>query len=84
MAFRTPLFFSQKGGSMSQIPLWNGFNPKKDGPFFRYIKDGGGVKLPPQSKIFKNDPKKLKLTPKLEHIKIFPKHKEKICSDHYF
>ena len=36
------------------------------------------------SKIFKNDPKKLKLTLKLEHIKIFPKQKEKICSDLYF
>ena len=40
---------------------------------------GGGVKLPPQSKIFKNYPKKLKLTPKLEHIKIFQKHKEKFA-----
>jgi len=49
-----------------------------------YVKGMGGVKLPPQSKIFKNDPRKLKLTPKLEHTKIFPKHKEKICSDHYF
>ena len=45
---------------------------------------GGGKITPPQSKIFKNDPKKLKLTPKLEYIKIFPKHKEKICSDPYF
>ena len=53
--------------------------------FFMYVKRVGGGKItPPQSKIFKNDPKKLKLTPKLEHIKIFPKHKEKICSDHYF
>ena len=40
---------------------------------------GGKITPPPQSKIFKNDPKKLKLTPKLEHIKIFPKHKEKFA-----
>ena len=52
--------------------------------FLMYIKQMGGGKITPQSKIFKNDPKKLKLTPKLEHIKIFPKHKDKICSDHYF
>ena len=45
--------------------------------FLMYVKRMGGVKLPPLSKIFKNDPKKLKLTPKLEHIKIFPKHKRK-------
>ena len=44
---------------------------------------GRGKITPPQCKIFKNDPKKPKLTPKLEHIKIFPKHKEKICSDPY-
>ena len=35
------------------------------------------------SKIFKNDAKKVKLTPKLEHNKSFPKQKEKICSDPY-
>ena len=53
--------------------------------FLMYVKGmGGGVKITSQSKIFKNDPKNLKLTPKLEHIKIFPKHKEKICFDHYF
>ena len=45
--------------------------------FFMYVKGMG-------SKIFKNDPKKLKLTPKLENIKSIPKYKEKICSDPYF
>ena len=44
----------------------------------------GGGKITPHSKIFKNDPKELKLAQKLEHIKIFPKHEERICSDHYF
>ena len=39
----------------------------------------GGKITPPQSKIFKNDSKKLKLAPKLEHIKIFQKHKEKFA-----
>ena len=62
--------------------LYSGLNPTLDG-LFMHVKGMGGVKLPP-SKIFKNDPKKLKLTPKLEHIKIFPKHKENICSDPYF
>ena len=43
-----------------------------------YVKRMGGGKItPPRSKIFKNDPKKLKLTPKLEQIKNFPKHEEK-------
>ena len=54
--------------------------------FLVYIKEMGKGKItpPPQSKIFKNDPIMLKLTPKLENIKIFPKHKEKICSDPHF
>ena len=53
--------------------------------FLMHVKGMEGVKLPPpQSKIFKNDPKKLKITPKLEHVKIFPKYKEKIWSDPYF
>ena len=47
--------------------------------FSMYVKRMGGGKITPQSKILKNDPKKLKLTPKLEHIKIFPKHKEKFA-----
>ena len=36
-------------------------------------------KITPQSEIFKNDAKKLKLSQKVEHIKSFPKHKEKIA-----
>ena len=44
----------------------------------------GGGELPHQSKIFKNDAKKLNLSPKVGHIKSIPKlHKEKFCSDHY-
>ena len=59
------------------------FNPILDG-LFDVRQRYGGVKITSHSKIFKNDPKKLKLTPKLEHINIFPKHKKQICSDHYF
>ena len=51
--------------------------------FLMYVKHMGRDKITPRSKNFKNDAKKLKLTQKLEHIKSFPKYKEKICSDHY-
>ena len=41
------------------IPIWHGLYDVSE----RYC--WGGVKLPLQSKIFKNEAKKLKLTPKL-------------------
>ena len=47
--------------------------------FLMYVKHMEGVKLPPpQSKILKNDAKKLKLTPKPKNIKNFPKYQEKV------
>ena len=35
-------------------------------------------------KIFTNNAKKLKMSPKLENIKNSPKYQETICSDYYF
>ena len=72
--------------------LWNRYRPvwtisiitTVKWAFWCTLKGWEEVKLPPQSKIFKHNPKKLKITPKLEDVKIFPKHKEKICSDPYF
>ena len=78
MSFSKPCVPLVEQGSTSHF-----LNPIMDGHLM-YVKGMGRGKITPQSKIFKNDPKKLKLTPKLEHIKIFPKHKEKICSDPYF
>ena len=47
--------------------------------FLMYVKHmGRGGKIISKSKIFKNDAKKLKLTPKMEHIKSFRRHKKKI------
>ena len=40
----------------------------------------GRGKITPQSKIFENEAKKLKLTPKLEHIKSFPKKRKEFAS----
>ena len=47
--------------------------------FLMYVKQMGEGGITPKSKIFKNDAKKLKLTPKVEHNKSFPKWKEKFA-----
>ena len=45
--------------------------------FFMYIKGIGGGKITPQSKTFKNDAKKLKVSHKLETLRNFPKYQKK-------
>ena len=45
--------------------------------FFMYVKCMEGDKITPQSKTFKNDAKKLKLTHKLEILRNFPKYQKK-------
>ena len=52
--------------------------------FFMYVKGMGGGKITPQSKTFKNDAKKLKVSHKLETLRNFPKYQKKICCHQYF
>ena len=48
-----------------------------------YVKSMG-VEIIPHFKIFRNDSKKLKLTPKLGNIKNLQNYQEQICSVQYF
>ena len=52
--------------------------------FFMHVKGMGGGKITPQSKTFKNDAKKLKISHKLETLKKFPKYKKKFVAINIF
>ena len=52
--------------------------------FFMYVKGMGGGKITPQSKTFKNDAKKLKVSHKLETPKNFPKYQKKLLPSIFF
>ena len=52
--------------------------------FFMYVKGMGGGKITPQSKTFKNDAKKLKVSHTLETLRNFAKYQKKIVAINIF
>ena len=57
-------------------PIWHGL--------FMYVKGMGGGKITPQSKTFKNDAKKLKVSHKLETLRNFPKYQKNLLPSIFF